>query len=66
MFPPALLTPVPKVVEVVLMILDGEKDIEGHSSLGQAVEICGANHYYREQIPYCDATMQALMGAGAE
>lgn len=60
-----MLTPISKVVEVVLLILNGEKDIEGHPNSGQTVEICGAKHYFREQISFCDGTMQALMGAGS-
>ncbi|KAK3113848.1 hypothetical protein LTR53_008455 [Teratosphaeriaceae sp. CCFEE 6253] len=64
MFPNSMLTPVSKVTEVVLLLLDNES-VNGGPARGQTVEICGANHYFREQIEYCDATMQALMGAGA-
>ena len=60
-----MLTPVSKVVEVVMLILDGEHGIDGHSNVGQTIEICGSKHYFREQIEFCDATMQAMMGAGA-
>lgn len=64
MFPPALLTPVSKIVSVVLMILDAE--MEGHASHGQTIEICGEKHYFREQIEYCDAAMKALVNVGAD
>jgi len=65
MFPEEVLTPIAKVVEVVLMLLDvtGMGTEDGFSPFGQAVEICGANHYFRRQLEYCDATMAALMGA---
>lgn len=66
MFPPSMLTPVSKVVDVVLLILDGEKDIEGYSNSGQTIEVCGSNHYFREQTEFCDTTMQALMDAGSD
>ena len=64
MFPAYMLTPVSKVVEVVLLILDAESEIEGHSNVGQTVEICGLEHHFRGQIDFCDATMQAVMDAG--
>ncbi|KAK5133588.1 hypothetical protein LTR08_007536 [Meristemomyces frigidus] len=65
MFPDDLLTPVSKVVEVVLMLLDGKVTSEGDGGalFGQIVEVCGTNHYFRKQYDYCDGTMQALMTA---
>jgi hypothetical protein len=65
MFPEQMLTPIAKVVEVVLMLLDGAWTGAGAgvSSFGQAIEICGGSHYFRDQIEFCDATMAAMMGA---
>lgn len=60
MFPPEFLTPVSKVVQVVISIVDGEIE-----KTGQTVEICGFNHYFRKQIEFCDGTMQALMSVGS-
>lgn len=62
MFPEELLTPISKVVEVVLMLLNGETTT-GRDLFGQAVEICGSNHYHRDQLEFCDGTMAAVMGA---
>ena len=67
MFPEQMLTPVSKVVEVVLLLLDGDGDEKiGHElRFGEAVEICGTNHYVRKQHDYCDPVMAAIMGVGA-
>ncbi|KAK3674160.1 hypothetical protein LTR78_006007 [Recurvomyces mirabilis] len=67
MFPEQMLTPVDKVVEVVLLLLDGDGDEKAGRELrsGQAVEICGTNHYVRNQQEYCDPVMAAIMGVGA-
>jgi hypothetical protein len=66
MFPEQMLTPIHKVVEVVLMLLDGDAIMTEGDVLpfGHAVEICGVNHYYREQAAFCDENMAAIMGAG--
>lgn len=66
MFPEEMLTPVSKVVKVVLMLVDGDGSGAqgGEALVGQAVEICGANHYVRRQHDYCDPTMAALMSVG--
>jgi hypothetical protein len=65
MFPEPLLTPINKVVEVVLMLMDGEdsKASNGCPLWGQMVEINGTRHYFRFQPEYCDASMAAVMGA---
>ncbi|KAK4555783.1 hypothetical protein LTR86_007003 [Recurvomyces mirabilis] len=67
MFPEQMLTPVEKVVEVVLLLLDGDGDERAGRELrfGQAIEICGSNHYLRNQQEYCDPVMAAIMGVGA-
>lgn len=65
MFPEQLLTPVSKVVEVVLMLLDGNDTNSSASGplFGETVEISGVSHYFRKQPDYCDSTMEALMVA---
>jgi hypothetical protein len=47
MFPEQMLTPMYKVVEVVLMLLDGDTSMTEGNVLpfGHVVEICGENHY---------------------
>ncbi|KXL48356.1 hypothetical protein M433DRAFT_152359 [Acidomyces richmondensis BFW] len=72
-FPEGYFTPLNKVVEVVIMLLDNKTDdslpagsqIEGHNqpAIGQTVEISGENHYFRTQYPFCDDTMGEVMGA---
>lgn len=64
MFPESLLTSLTTVTEVVLMLMEGKSETS-KPLVGQTVEICGTNHYFRDQIEYCDATMAAVMGAGA-
>jgi len=67
-FPDSYFTPVEKIVEVVLMLIDGGemKDSKGvvvpkGRDWMRAVEVNGANHYFREQIDYCDHAMEAVM-----
>ncbi|KAB5525518.1 15-hydroxyprostaglandin dehydrogenase [Coniochaeta sp. 2T2.1] len=55
-FPEKYFTPVEKIVEAVLILLDG-------TEMGKAIECCGQNHYYREQYEYCDDTMRAVMSS---
>jgi len=52
-----------KVVEVVLMILEGRGLQEGTSQFGQVVEISGDNYYHRKQHEYCDNKMASVMDA---
>lgn len=59
MFPAAMLTPVAKAVEVVLMILDHE---DGRTTSNVVIEICGDSHYFRDQVEFCNETMAAMMG----
>ena len=51
-------TPVAKVVEVVEMLLDEEKEL-----WGRTVEISGTNHYFREQAEFCDEDMRKVIEA---
>jgi NAD(P)-dependent dehydrogenase (short-subunit alcohol dehydrogenase family) len=63
-FPQEYFTPVEKIVEVVLMFVDGKDPVKGGDQgvlKGKAVECCGVNHYYRDQPEYCDEAMRAVM-----
>jgi len=66
-FPEEYFTPVEKIVQVVMMLVDGkdgsEKGREVGVMMGKAVEISGRNHYYREQPEYCDEGMRAVMAS---
>jgi NAD(P)-dependent dehydrogenase (short-subunit alcohol dehydrogenase family) len=65
-FPEEYFTPVEKIAETVMMLVEGKDDsgIEGAGVLkGKAVEISGRNHYYREAVEYCDEAMKAVMGS---
>ena len=80
-FPEEFFTPVEKIVESVLILLDGEDEVVGNridegergkenSSRGkdgvlwgQALEISGNNHYYRDAPKFCDDAMRAVMKA---
>lgn len=69
-FPDRYFTKVEKIVEVVLMLIDGGKmeDSKGvvkdeGRDWGLAVEVNGANHYFREQPDWCDKNMEELMVA---
>ncbi|KAB5554320.1 hypothetical protein GE09DRAFT_1120543, partial [Coniochaeta sp. 2T2.1] len=55
-FPEEYFTPVEKIVEAVLILLDG-------TETGKAIECNGQNHYYREQYEYCDDAMRAVMSS---
>jgi len=60
--------PIEKIVEVVLMLLDGDgKQANGASSgkplIGQTVELSGTKYYFRQQSDYCDEAMAATMGS---
>lgn len=63
-FPREYFTPVEKIVEVVIMFVDGEDKVKGEGEgmlKGKAVECSGNNHYYREQPEHCDDAMRAVM-----
>jgi NAD(P)-dependent dehydrogenase (short-subunit alcohol dehydrogenase family) len=69
-FPDSYFTPVSKIVEVVLMLVDGGEMVDSKSvkveagkDWGRAVEVNGTNHYFREQVDYCDEAMAAVMRA---
>jgi len=72
-FPEQYFTPVEKIVEGVLILLDGEDPVKnnridavidkGGVLWGEALEISGMNHYYREAPKVCDDAMQAVMKA---
>jgi NAD(P)-dependent dehydrogenase (short-subunit alcohol dehydrogenase family) len=65
-FPEEYFTPVEKIAETVMMLVEG-KDDSGKKGMGvlqgKAVEISGRNHYYREAVEYCDEAMKAVMGS---
>lgn len=64
-FPAEYFTPVEKIVETVMMFLDGKDGSEKGKGIGvmngKAVECSGDNHYYREQPEYCDGPMRIVM-----
>ena len=62
------MTPIEKIVEVVLMLVDGGDMIDakgvkiaGDKALGLAVEVNRRNHYFREMPEYCDESMRLIM-----
>lgn len=74
-FPEKFFTPVAKVVEAVLLLVDGTDEEEwkrridgpggdgGKILWGEAVEVSGTNHYYRDATKFCDEGMKAVMEA---
>lgn len=74
-FPEEYFTPVEKIAEVVMTLVDGkdtgigrgtvagETDDSGGILNGKSVEVCGNMHYYRATPEYCDDAMRAVMGA---
>jgi len=69
-FPDSYFTPVSKIVEVVLMLVDGGKMedakgvvVEKGKDWMRAVEVNGMNHYFREQPEFCDKAMEEVMKA---
>ncbi|KAJ4348380.1 uncharacterized protein N0V89_009754 [Didymosphaeria variabile] len=78
-FPEQYFTPVDKIGEVVLMLIDGKDDGNGEVGkeveeasveellkkgvYGKAVEVSGRRHYYREMVCYADEAMGSVMGA---
>lgn len=69
-FPDEYFTPIEKVVETVLMLVDGGNwvDTKGvkvpkEKNFGRAVEISQTNHYFREQVPFSDDVLRIVMGA---
>lgn len=78
-FPEEFFTPVEKVGDVVIMLVDGKDDGNGeignevedgdtrtllsNGMYGRAVEVSGKKHYYRETVALADEPMRAVMGA---
>jgi NAD(P)-dependent dehydrogenase (short-subunit alcohol dehydrogenase family) len=69
-FPDEFFTPVEKIVEVVLMLVDGDDMVDGKGvrisadrAWGRAVEVNGRNHYFREMPEYYDDQMRQVMEA---
>lgn len=77
-FPQEYFTPIKKIVDSVLILLDGKDGTEGNRPdgepelleggkkgvlWGEAIEISGTNHYYREAPKICDDAMRAVMKA---
>src|SRR4051812_31473688 len=69
-FPDEFFTPVEKIVEMVLMLVDGDDMVDGNGvgisadwAWGRAVEVNGRNHYFREMPEYCDDQMRQVMEA---
>jgi NAD(P)-dependent dehydrogenase (short-subunit alcohol dehydrogenase family) len=67
-FPPEYFTPVSKIVETVVMLVDGGEltDSKGvvvkkEENWGRAVEINTTKHYFREQPEWCDDIMKTMM-----
>lgn len=69
-FPQEYFTPISMIVETVLKLIDGKAmtDATGYAvsegnAYGKAVEVNGTNFYIRDQHPYCDKAMAAVMGS---
>lgn len=74
-FPEEFFTPIEKIVEATLLLVDGRDGEEGKRHIdgpgrgdgkilwGEAVEVSGRNHYYREAAQFCDEGMKAVMRA---
>lgn len=66
-FPAEYFTPVEKIVEAVLILVDGKDESESGKEVGpmrgRALELSGTNHYYREPPKYCDEGMRAVMAS---
>lgn len=64
-YPQDSFVPIEKVVDVVEMLLEGGEHGKGQTARdnhwGQAVEISGRNHYFREHVPFCDEAMEKVM-----
>ena len=69
-FPDEYFTPVEKIVETVLLLVDGVdmvdakgKRIEAKQAWGRSVEINGQSYYFGDQLEYCDDAMREVMRA---
>ncbi|KAK2761341.1 hypothetical protein FQN54_001863 [Arachnomyces sp. PD_36] len=69
-FPQDLFTPVEKISQVTLNLVDGVdmtdangNQVAGDMVYGKAVEINRENYYFRDQVEYCDDAMRKIMEA---
>ncbi|KAL2014361.1 hypothetical protein VTN00DRAFT_1886 [Thermoascus crustaceus] len=69
-FPQYLFIPAESIEKVVLLLIDGQdmvdangKEVPAAETYGRAVEMSGANYYFREQPEYCDDEMRQVMTA---
>ena len=69
-FPDEFFTPVEKIVEVVILLVEGGEMVDSKGVhipadklWGRAVEINGRNHYFRDMPEYCDDQMRQVMVA---
>lgn len=67
-FPEEYFTPVETLVDAVVQLVDGGdiEDAKGRKvskadNWGLTVEVNGDNFYFRDQVPFCDANMEAMM-----
>lgn len=67
-FPAEFFTPVSKITDTVEMLVNGGdladsdgKKVAAGSDFGLAVEVNGKNHYFRDQLAYCDDAMKQVM-----
>ncbi|CAI6093417.1 unnamed protein product [Clonostachys chloroleuca] len=69
-FPEEYFTPISKIAETVEMLVNGGnvqdsagKRVTNEDNYGLAVEVNGKNHYFRDQVPFCDEAMTQVMTA---
>lgn len=69
-FPDKFFTPVEKIAEVVVMLVEGGDMVDARGvrvsadkAWGRAVEVSGWSHYFREMPKYCDDQMRQAMEA---
>lgn len=69
-FPKEYFTPVEKIVDAVLMCIDGGDMVDSKGikvpadrAYGLTIELNGQNFYFREQPEYCDDNMRRCMEA---
>ncbi|VUC25475.1 unnamed protein product [Clonostachys rosea] len=67
-FPAEYFTPISKIAETVEMLVNGGdmqdsagKKVTDEDNYGLAVEVNGKNHYFRDQVPFCDEAMKQVM-----
>ncbi|KAH8173926.1 short chain dehydrogenase domain-containing protein [Sarocladium implicatum] len=69
-FPSSFFTPVSKIASTVVMLEKGGqltdskgRVVQSGKDYGLTVEVCGENHYFRDQLPWCDDAMRQVMEA---